>query len=100
MIQLSCGNVLLKPSARRQLMATLKRATKLGERVGSFAMNLCLKRSGRTFDVRADVRDRAGAFRCHARGSDWASVVRNVVRDLVIRLHAQLIARTLTPAIA
>ena len=95
MIQITCGNVLLKPTTRRQLMACLRRATRLGERVGGFALNLCLRRSGRTFDLRADVRDRAGPFSCHARGHDWATVVRHLVRDLVIRLHAQVIARTM-----
>ena len=93
MIEITCGNVLLKPSARRQLMNCLRRASKLGERIGGFALNLCLKRSGRKFDLRADVRDSAGAFRCHTRGSDWATTVRNFVRDLVARLHAQVIAR-------
>ena len=58
-------------------------------------MDLCLKRSGKTFDVRADVRDKAGTFRCHARGNDWRSVVRQLVHDLVARLHAQLLARAM-----
>ena len=93
MIQITCGNVLLKPTTRRQLMACLRRAAKLGDRVGGFAMNLCLKRSGRTFDLRADVRDQAGSFRCHTRGTDWATAVRQLIRDLVARLHAQVVAR-------
>ena len=94
MIQITCGNVLLKPTTRRQLMQCLRRAAKLGGRVGDFALNLCLKRKGRSFDLTADVRDRAGTFRCHVRSSDWATAVRQVVRDLVLRLHGQLLART------
>ena len=97
MIQITCGNVLLTPTARRQLMSCLRRANKLGQRLGGFALNLCIKRSGRTFDLRADAHDRRGDVRCHARGSDWWTVVRQVVRDLVARLHAQLLAR---PALA
>ena len=97
MIQITCGNVLLKPSVRRHLMNCLRRAGKLGERIGGFALNLCLKRSGKNFDLRADVSDRAGAFRCHTRGSDWQTAVRRIVRDLVQRLHGQLLARP-TPA--
>ena len=97
MIQLTCGNVLLKPSTRRQLMSCLRRAQKLGERIGGFTMNLCLKRSGKQFDLRADVRDAAGSFHCHARGTDWQTALRRIVRDLVLRLHAQLLAR---PALA
>jgi hypothetical protein len=93
MIEITCGNVLLKPAARRQLMSCLRRASKLGERIGGFAMNLCLKKSGRKFHLTADVRDRAGNFHCHTRGSDFASAVRQIVRDLVARLHAQVIAR-------
>ncbi len=93
MIQLTCGNVLLTPSARRHLMSCLRRADRLGQRVGAFTLNLCLKRSGRQFDLRADVRDRAGQFRCHARGTDWRTAVRHMVRDLVAHLHAQVLAR-------
>ena len=96
MIQLTCGNVLLKPSTRRQLMNCLRRAQKLGQRIGGFALNLCLKRSGKQFDLRADVRDAAGTFRCHARGTDWQTAVRRMVHDLVLRLHAQLLARPAT----
>ena len=95
MIQITCGNVLLTPSTRRQLMACLRRANRLGERIGSFALNLCLRRSGKRFDVRADVKDRAGHFQCHARGTDFQTTVRQIVRDLVIRLHAQVVARTM-----
>ena len=98
MIQITCGNVLLKPAARRQLMSCLRRAAKLGQRLGGFALNLCLKRSGRTFDLRADVNDRAGTFRCHSRGSDWGTAVRQIVRDLVGRLHTQLLARPMPAA--
>jgi hypothetical protein len=93
MIQLTCGNVLLKPSTRRQLMGCLRRAQKLGERIGGFFLNLCMKRSGKQFNLRADVRDAAGTFQLHARGTDWQTAVRRMVRELVLRLHSQLLAR-------
>lgn len=93
MIQITCGNVLLTPATRRHLIHGLRRANKLGSRLGGFTLSLCLRRTGRTFDVRADVADRAGPFRCHARGSDWATVVRHLIRNLTERLHRQLLAR-------
>lgn len=74
-------------------MHGLRRATKLGSRLGGFMLKLCLRRTGRTFDVRADVADRVGPFRCHARGSDWATVVRHLIRDVTERLHRQVLAR-------
>jgi hypothetical protein len=52
-----------------------------------------MKRSGKQFDLRADVRDAAGPFRFHVRGTDWQTAVRRMVRELVLRLHAQLLAR-------
>jgi hypothetical protein len=90
MIQLDAGNVLLKPSHRKQLMAGLRRAMKLGQRLGHFVLNLSLHRSGKHFDVRASVSDNAGSFECHARNQDWRTAVREIVRMLVVRLHSQL----------
>jgi hypothetical protein len=96
MIQLNAGNVLLKPSHRKQLMAWLRRAAKLGERLGQFVLNLSMNRSGKHFDIRASVQDSAGNFSCHARNHDWRTAVREIVRMLVLRLHGQLTLRAAT----
>ncbi len=93
MIQLNSGNVLLKPSHRKQLMAWLRRAQKLGQRLGHFVLNLSLARHGKSFDVRAHVHDSVGDFQCHARNHDWKMAVRNLVRTLVARLQGQLMLR-------
>ncbi len=94
MIQLDAGNVLLKPSHRRQVMAYLRRAMKIGQRLGNFNLNLRLSRSGRNYDVRANVRDSAGDFSCHSRGHDWRDVIRELSRMLVNRLHSQWMLRS------
>ena len=60
MIQLDVGNVLLKPSQRRQLMARLRRCQKLGSRLGNFLLRITFWRTGRQFELRAAVRDRDG----------------------------------------
>jgi hypothetical protein len=93
MIQLNSGNVLLKPSHRRQLLAWLRRATKMGERLGQFFLNLTLHRTGKCYEVSASVNDSAGDFTLRSRSHDWRTAARNLVKMLVARLHDQLITR-------
>ena len=71
MITLDAGNVLLKPSHRRQLMAWLRRSLRIGQRLGRFALNITMHRSGRQYEVRASVKDSAGTFTCRSRRTDW-----------------------------
>ncbi len=89
MITLDSGNVLLKPSHRRQLMSWLKRALRLGQRLGDFVLNITLHRVGRLFEVRATVHDRAGDFSVRSRETDWHYAVRGLVRQISDRLHDQ-----------
>lgn len=93
MIKLDFGNVLLKPSHRRQLMTWLKRATRLGEQVGNFVLKLTLHRAGRTYEVRASVQDSAGNFDCRSRHHDWRDALRDVVMSLTSRLHEHRLGR-------
>jgi hypothetical protein len=93
MIQLDSGNVLLKPTQRKQLMAWLRRSLKLGRRLGNFLLNITLKRVGKTYDIYARVRDTAGDFTCHARRHDLRNVFRDLARMLSTRLHTQCIVR-------
>jgi hypothetical protein len=94
MIQLNAGNVLLKPSQRRQILACLRRATKFGQRMGNFVLNLTLQRTGRTYELRAQVRDRSGTFTCRARRNDWRDALREMTRTLLARLHGQWVTRS------
>ena len=89
MIKLDSGNVLLKPSQRRQLMNWLRRSLKLGERLGKFVLTITRWRSGRQFELRAAVKDGAGDFGCRVRRSDWQGALRDLVRDVCRRLHRQ-----------
>jgi hypothetical protein len=92
MIKLEAGNVLLKPSQKRQLMSWLRRALRIGERLGEFTLLITMRRSGRQCEVRATVHDTAGDFVCRSRQHDWRDAVRDLVRNLVNRLHAQRLA--------
>ncbi len=92
MVKLQAGNCTLKPSQRRQLLAWLKRAVHLGERVGDFLLTITVRRCGRMFEMHAIVHDAAGDFRCRQRGQTWRDVCRAIVRDLAVRLHAQRLA--------
>ena len=95
MIKLDAGNVLLKPSHRRQLMAWLRRALRMGSRLGEFVLIITMHRSGRQCEVRAEVHDAAGDFVCRSRQHEWRDAVRELVRTLVIRLHEQQLRQTL-----
>jgi hypothetical protein len=93
MIKLQSGNVLLKPSQRRQITALLRRCVRLGKRLGDFVLNISMRRSGRIFEIRADVQDRAGAFACRARQNNWQDALRDLARALTLRLHEQRLHR-------
>ncbi len=77
MIQLDSGNVLLKPSHRKQLMAWLKRAARLGQRLGNFLLHITLKRVGRSYEVNVSVHDTAGDFHMRMKRHDWQDAVRD-----------------------
>jgi hypothetical protein len=93
MIKLKSGNVLLKPSQRRQITALLRRCVRLGQRLGDFVLNISMRRSGRMYEIRADVQDRAGAFACRARQNNWQDALRELARSLTLRLHDQRLQR-------
>ena len=93
MIQLDYGNVLLKRSQKKQLMTWLRRALKLGQRLGDFLLTISLKRVGRAYDVCARVHDRAGDFVCHARRHNIRNAFRDLSRMLSARLHTQCVVR-------
>jgi hypothetical protein len=93
MIELDVGNVLLKPSQRRQMMARLRRCLKLGSRLGDFLLRITIWRSGRQYELRAAVRDRAGDFGCRVRRADWADALHDLIHALSRRLHDQCLQR-------
>ena len=43
MIKLEAGNVLLKPSHRKQMMAWFRRAQRLGSRLGQFILTITMQ---------------------------------------------------------
>ena len=96
MIELYVGNVLLKPSQRRQMMSRLRRCLKLGSRLGGFVLRITIWRTGRQYELRAAVRDRAGDFGCRVRRADWSEAVHDLIRALSQRLHEQCLQRVAT----
>ena len=95
MVKLDAGNVLLKPSQRKQLMSWLKRAMHLGKRIGDFLLTIKLRRQGRLYDVRATVHDAVGDFKLGTRSSDCREAFRTLCRKLAVRLHDQALVRRL-----
>jgi len=89
MIQLDAGNVLLKPSQRKQLMAWLRRSLRLGKRLGDFVLKITLTRVGKAYEAVASVHDRAGDFGFRVRQSDWRRAMRDLIGSLSRRLHDQ-----------
>jgi hypothetical protein len=98
MMTLDSGNILLKPSHRRQLTSSLRRATHLGDRIGDFALSIGMQRTGRQCEVVARVHDSAGDFVCRARQSDWRYAIRDLARSLSIRLRDQRRQRSVAAA--
>jgi hypothetical protein len=89
MIKLDSGNVLLKPSHRRQLMASLKRSLRLGSRLGDFLLHISLHRVGRAYEVTAVVHDRGGDYKCRSRQSDWRGALRELIRSISQHIHGR-----------
>ena len=95
MIKLDAGNVLLKPSHRRQMMTALRRAMRLGERLGDFVLTLTLRRTGRQYELKAAVSDSYGSFTCRAHNNNWRDAMRDLIRTITARLHDQCLGRRL-----
>ena len=55
-------------------------------------MTLTIQRSGKSFEVRAQVRDEAGEFTCRSRGT-LMDACREVTQKLNLQLHRQLMQR-------
>ena len=89
MIQLDSGNVLLKPSHRKQLMAWLKRAMRIGQRLGNFLLQITMKRIGRSYEVNFAVHDTAGDFQLRMKRHDWKDAVRDLSRMICVKLQGQ-----------
>ncbi len=89
MIKLDAGNVLLKPSQRKQITSLLRRCVRLGKRLGDFVVNITMHRAGRFYEMRANVHDRAGDFACRSRQNNWQDALRTLARTLTLRLHEQ-----------
>ena len=92
MLQLDSGNVLLKPSQRRQLITRLKRALRMGERLGNFLLQVSMKRIGRAYEVVVNVRDAAGQFHMRMKRHDWRDAMRDLSRMICVRLQGQRLA--------
>jgi len=95
MFKLSAGNVLLKPSHRRQLMNGLKRALRLSERLGDRMISITMHRTGRLIEMKANVADRRGVVGFRTRQHDWRDAARQLARMLTTHLHDQMLHRTL-----
>jgi hypothetical protein len=92
MVKLDSGNVLLKPSHRRQLMSWLKRAMRFVQRMGDLAISISMHRIGRLIEIRADVADgHGGAISFRSRQHEWSSAARELVRRLTSHLHDQMV---------
>ena len=89
MLTLDAGNVLLKPSQRRQLMTCLRRSLRLGQRLGNFLLSITMQRVGRQYQLVATVRDRVGQFQCRTHARDFGNAIRDIARAVTRNLHDQ-----------
>jgi hypothetical protein len=93
MFKLEAGNVLLKPSQRRQLMGWLRRSARLGQRLGDFDLTIKISRIGNQHEAIAAVHDAAGDFTCRTRKRDWRDAIRELIHRLVMQLRLQKLGR-------
>jgi hypothetical protein len=91
-IRLDAGNVLLKRADRKKIVTWLRRAIRLGAKIGGLVVTLTLQRMGRWYEVRASVHDSAGDFDCRRRDRHWRDAMHHVVMLLTSRLHSQRLA--------
>jgi hypothetical protein len=96
MIKLDAGNVLLKPSQRKQLMSWLRRCLRIGSRLKDFVLEIRMHRVGRHVEVRASAHDDQGDIKCRSRQTDWRNALRDLVRQLSAKLHGQYLAALAT----
>ena len=100
MIKLDPGNVMLKPTHRKQVMAWLRRSLRLGKRLGDFVLTITLRRAGRHYEARAAFTPAGRAtaactpFECRARQHEWLHAFRDLIRDLTHHLHARCLQRS------
>jgi hypothetical protein len=93
MIQLDCGNVPLKPSHRRHLIAHLRKAAKFGDRIGDFVLKLSLKRCGRCYEASAAGHDSRGEFAIRCRQHEWRDLRYELTRRVTELMHARRLRR-------
>ena len=91
MLKLDVGNVLLKPSHRRQLMSWLKRAMRFGDRMGNLVISITMHRVGRAVEMRAGISDQKGTVVFRDRQTHWHDAARNLVRTLTAYLHDRMV---------
>lgn len=94
MFTLDSGNVLLKPSHRKQVMTWLRRALRLGQRIGGLFLTISMKRVGKFYEVNATAQDSKGTLACRARRHDWKDALRDLAHKLTQWLHGQQLSAT------
>ncbi len=89
MMKLNPGNILLKPSHRRQILTWLRRALQIGNHFKNFVLDISMFRTGRQCEVTATVKGVGGEIVCKTRRKDWQDAARDLARELSIRLRDQ-----------
>ena len=92
MMELVALNVPLRGVHRKHIMAWLRRSLRIGQQIGDFVLKMTIQRSGKAFEVRAQVRDGVGSFTCRSRG-DLMDACREVTQKLNLQLHKQRLQR-------
>ena len=93
MIEFVSRNVSLKPAHRKQIQSWLRRSVRMGQQVGNFVLKIAIQRTGKSYVVRADVKDEAGSFTCRSKEHELMDACREVVLKLKVQLHNQRLAR-------
>ena len=103
MIKLDSGNVLLKPSHRRQFTAWVRRLSRLAQHFCNYFLNFSIQRTGRQYELKArftPAKAHSQAFECRLRQHDYLDGLRELCRQVTDQLHNQYVRRRLQPSLA
>ncbi|GIW75341.1 MAG: hypothetical protein KatS3mg104_0404 [Phycisphaerae bacterium] len=93
MLTLDSGNVLLKPAHKKQLLARLKRITRLGKRLGQFFLKITFHRSGKHVQITAQGYDRFGPFTLKSKATDWNHAFHLLIHEISCLIHQHSVHR-------
>jgi ribosome-associated translation inhibitor RaiA len=88
MVELTSGNVLLKPAQKKRVLTHLKRCGQLADLIGDCRVKVELTRSGRYVEARGGIAWHGVQTTLRSRDTDWRTAVDRLIHAMHQTLHA------------